>query len=223
MLSNFFRTNNKVKKEDLKYTLDKLYKCRDLEISNLWQRSVFLSVFLILCFSAYGYIGIELLKIDFNNTKSYLKISTFNLGAVFILSVGIIFSIIWIMMSKASKAWYEVYEDAIAKFEKEYFTELGLPENNIMGNMGFPQGQRNDSIFSTKGGAFSPSRINVLIGQVSLYLLILLNLLHLIISQVFMQNWIFGVANIIISFITLILSLILLNSKVAKSGFLNLP
>lgn len=126
-------------------------------------------------------------------------------------------------MSKASKAWYEVYENAIAKFENEYFNELGLPENNVMGNMGFPQSQRNDNIFSTKGGAFSPSRINVLIGQVSLYLLILLNLFHLIISQIFMQNWIFGVANIFIVFITLVLSIILLNSKVAKSGFLNLP
>ena len=216
-------SSNNETKEDLKYTLDKLYKCRDLEISNLWQRSVFLSVFLILCFSAYGYIGIELLKFDFNDTKSYSKVSIFNLGAIFILSVGIIFSIIWIMMSKASKAWYEVYEHAITKFEEKYNNELGLPEDNIMGYMGFPQNQRNDSIFSTNGGAFSPSRINILIGQVSLYLLILLILIHLIISQVIIQHWLFGAGSIFISVITLVLSLILLNSKIAKSGFLNLP
>ncbi len=215
-------SNSNEAKEDLKYTLDKLYKCRDLEISNLWQRSVFLSVFLILCFSAYGYIGIELLKVDFSDPKSYLKISIFNSGAIFILSVGIIFSIIWIMMSKASKAWYEVYEHAITEFEKEYFNELGLPEKNIMGNMGFPQDQRNDSLFSTSGGAFSPSKINVLIGQVSLYLLILLNILHLIISLINKGHCFLNIGSIFISVITLVLSRRLVNSKVAKSGFLNL-
>ncbi|MBE4948029.1 RipA family octameric membrane protein [Chryseobacterium culicis] len=210
-------------KIDLKYTLDKLYKCRDLEISNLWQRSVFLSVFLILCFSAYGYIGIELLKVDFNNTKSYSKISILNSGAILILSVGIIFSIIWIMMSKASKAWYEVYEHAITEFEKKHFNELGLPEKNIMGNMGFPQDQRDDSIFSTSGGAFSPSKINILIGQVSLYLLILLNLLHLIVSVMNNGHRFLNIGSIFISVMTLVLSTRLVNSKVAKSGFLNLP
>lgn len=216
-------SNNNEIKIDLKYTLDKLYKCRDLEISNLWQRSVFLSVFLILCFSAYGYIGIELLKVDFSDPKSYSKVSIFNSGAIFILSVGIIFSIIWIMMSKASKAWYEVYENAITKFEEKYNSELGLPEDNIMGNMGFPQDKRNDSIFSTNGGAFSPSRINILIGQISLYLLVLLILIHLIISQVIIQHWFFGIGSIFISVITLVVSIILLNSTIAKSRFLNLP
>ena len=211
--------SNNLVKEDLKYTLDKLYKCRDLEISNLWQRSVFLSVFLILCFSSYGYIGIELLKTDFNDIKLYSTISTFNLGAIFILSVGIIFSIIWIMMSKASKAWYEVYENAIREFENTYFNELGLPKNNIMGNMGFPQAQRCDSIFSTKGGAYSPSKINILIGQVSLYLLILLTIIHLFISLL-VEHWVFILIGLFISIITFILSVILLNSKKTKSGFL---
>ncbi|WP_353096917.1 RipA family octameric membrane protein [Empedobacter brevis] len=213
----FKKTSNK---NDLKYTLDKLYRCRDLEISNLWQRSVFLSVFLILCFSAYGYIGIELLKVDFNNDECSFKISILNLIATLILSVGIIFSIIWIMMSKASKAWYEVYENAITEFERKNFLKLGLPENNIMGMMKFPQNQRCDSIFSTNGGAFSPSRINILIGQVSLYLLIVLDLIHLVIIQIVKNNSVFGILSILILIITLITSIILLHSKKVESGFL---
>lgn len=211
--------NLDIEKDNLRYTLDKLYKCRDLEISNLWQRSVFLSVFLILCFTAYGYISLEVFKIDYK--KDILKFSLFNLVAVFILSIGIIFSIIWIMMAKGSKAWYEVYESAIHEFENENFDKLGLPIDNIMGNMGFPTENKNNNIFSTKGGAYSPSRINILIGQVSLILLIIFSIIHLFLNQLITNNIWLGLFTILIPMITYFISYFIINNKnIARSGFL---
>lgn len=211
--------NKKLKKKDLKYTLDKLYRCRDLEISNLWQRSVFLSVFLILCFTAYGYLAIEILKPDSNT----LKYST---GCIFIACVSIIFSIVWILMAKASKAWYEVYENAISEFERRYFSKIKMPEEYIMGNMGFPQTQRNDSIFSSKGGAFSPSRINIAIGQISLYLWIFIAVVHIILNafkiSISVENFGYILITILVPMITLFSSILLLKTQYVKSGFLHL-
>lgn len=210
--------------DDLKYTLDKLYRCRDLEISNLWQRSVFLSVFLILCFTAYGYLAIEMLgsdKIDNN------KILRFGSAAIFIGCVSTVFSIVWILMGKASKAWYEVYEKAISEFEDDHHVKLGLPIKNIMGNMGFPQTQRNDSITSTRGGAFSPSRINIAIGQISLYLWILIVVFHAIINCSLINRSDYGniflIITISLPLLTFSICLLIVLTRYVKSGFLDKP
>lgn len=184
-------------KENLRYTLERLYKCRDLEISNLWQRSVFLSVFLILCFSAYGYLMSEMVKVNdhiiyenmnvnskMGNLIGSLKIKestqyalqNYNLVAICISCVSIIFSILWIGMAKGSKAWYEVYESAIVKFENNY-SELGIEDDYKMGNMKLED--KDDSLFSTKAGGYSPSKINIAIGQVSLIIWIIICFFHI--------------------------------------------
>ena len=41
-------------KISIKEIHEKLWRCRDFELSHLWQRSIFLSAFLILCFTGYG-------------------------------------------------------------------------------------------------------------------------------------------------------------------------
>ncbi len=77
-----------------------LYHCRDFEITNLWQRSVFLFAFLLLCFTGYGCWFLNMMK---DSDSFVLK----NLVALFIALIGIILSLIWIMMAKGSKAWYD--------------------------------------------------------------------------------------------------------------------
>ena len=46
------------------FTIKDLYiqywHCRDFEIQNLWQRSIFLGTFLILCFTGYGFFFVRL-------------------------------------------------------------------------------------------------------------------------------------------------------------------
>ncbi|RAJ79293.1 hypothetical protein CLV59_106354 [Chitinophaga dinghuensis] len=206
-------------KEDLKYTLERLYKCRDLEISNLWQRSVFLSVFLILCFTAYGYLALEILKM------SEQKL-VFHLVCLGLTAVGAIFSVIWILMGKASKAWYEVYETAITKFEHSHFKILGLPKKNIMGNMEFPADQKNNSIFKTSGGAYSPSKINIGIGVVSLFLWMILGAIHLFFGLANLQDCnaqgdfyiVLGMVTIV--FVTIIIIMCFTRTNFLRSNFL---
>ncbi|MGN5954243.1 hypothetical protein ACP6L2_06470 [Sphingobacterium lactis] len=155
-------SDSKSTKEDLQRVLDKLYRCRDLEIANLWQRSVFLSVFLILCFTGHGYLILE----TYTKEKDP-AVNSLIMGQV-ISVIGIIMSIIWICMAKGSKAWYEVYEEGIVNFEHKHYEKLGIPFENVMGNMNIERNSLDSNVFSTHGGKFSPSKINIVIGQVCL-------------------------------------------------------
>ena len=73
------------------------YKLRDFEISNLWQRSVFLSALLVLFFPAYGVLVSKLIE---NADKHII----YHEICCALALCAIIFSIIWIMMAKGSKA-----------------------------------------------------------------------------------------------------------------------
>lgn len=212
-------------KDNLKEVRNRLYKCRDLEISNLWQRSVFLSVFLILCFTGYGYLLLEIVESYFS-----FKYPILNLIAVALGSVGFIFSCIWIMMAKGSKAWYEVYEKAIKKFEEKFAEQLMLPNEFMMGEMNAITVQKDNSIFSTKAGGYSVSKINIAIGQLCFCIWILIALFHaaLNIINLFQKSHIekidvivllFSVIIPIISFIVFVK--LVCCRKWVQSGFLN--
>lgn len=97
----------------LKEIRETFYRLRDFEISNLWQRAIFLSALLVLFFSGYGLLVSKLFE---KEIKKFLMIH--EVCSVVAL-LAIIFSIIWIMMAKGSKAWYEVYERRICDIEKE--------------------------------------------------------------------------------------------------------
>ena len=66
------------------------------------------------------------------------------------------------MMAKGSKAWYEVYERYI--FEAE---GLKIPERYRLGALCRPW-EMNGNLFSKKAGRYSPSRLNITIGSVTL-------------------------------------------------------
>lgn len=170
---------------------DQLWNCRDFELSHLWQRSIFLTTLLVLCLTAYGIVIMELVdKVSISPVQD----SAFVLNniAMIICLMGFVFSCLWVMMSKGSKAWYEMYERAISAFEansdyvdkllldsgKEikqdaYFTKAigGFRFDNLRG---FSNQDARKAIcsclFSCKGGAYSPSKINIAIGQITLVL-----------------------------------------------------
>jgi len=91
-----------------------LWRCRDFELTNLWQRSVFLTAFLVLCFTAYFAL---LSKIAEKWEEKDILI-LLNIVGYMLSIIGAIFSIFWIKMGKGSKAWYEIYEAAIREFEQ---------------------------------------------------------------------------------------------------------
>lgn len=142
-----------------KHHIDRLYECRDMEIRNLWQRSIFLATFLVLCYTAYGALIGNMLEISYLNSD---KICRYNIAAIMLSFVGIIMSVLWICMAKGSKAWQEVYEDAVDEYAEKYY-----PEEFRLNHFSGRQDKRDRCLFSVKGGPFSPSKINIVIGQIS--------------------------------------------------------
>lgn len=154
---------------------EQLWRCRDFELQHLWQRSVFLTAFLVLCFTAYGVLLFKLLDAEGFDFPA-------NSLAMLLCTVGGIFSVMWIMMAKASKAWYERYEQAIDAFcEEDRFIEpvikdcCGFKYENMQ-NYNPPA--VDSRLWSTKGGGYSPSAINVAIGQVAVVIWIVLWSIH---------------------------------------------
>ena len=106
-MDNSADQNEKISIKEIHETL---WRCRDFELSHLWQRSIFLSAFLILCFTGYG--SLLMLMFEKPNLIEYANLLAYAIGIL-----GLVFSCLWIMMGKGSKAWYERYENAISAFE----------------------------------------------------------------------------------------------------------
>lgn len=165
--------NSKITAKDIR---DSLWRCRDFELSHLWQRSIFLTTILVLCFTGYGVVVTRM----FDSVEYAVSSSTYILNniALLLCLVNIIFSSLWIMMAKGSKAWYERYEHAIDAFENdeslvsEEVLNSGIRKSSIGGFQfqllkEYNAPEINDCIFNCQGGAYSPSKINIAIGQIS--------------------------------------------------------
>ena len=219
-----------------KYIYDYLWRGRDFELKHLWQRSVFLAVFLLGIASVYAFYIKDVFiphlspnqitatlnagkkEVDGStkytliiNPNSNLEIKAsikkdepfsalFTLGAVPILIclLGITFSVLWIIMGKGSKAWYEIYESNLAKMssnpkfwkdEDEAESELdkifcnkktGRYTEYVFGHLYNRHGDPIDKkLFSTAGGSFSVSKVNIMIGIISLKFFILALFFHI--------------------------------------------
>ena len=220
---------NKLEKK--KMILDNLYRCRDIEINNLWQKSTFLGTLLALCFTGYGVLLFSMI------TAKKEVLFNYNLLCFAICFISIIFSILWIYMFKGSKAHYELYERAISKFEKNKFEKNKFKKNKfkknkfkknqefVMGNLSV-EAPIDNNLFSTKGGGFSPSKINIMIGQISLILWIFAIMCHLFeimgcsLSKCIIQNEKCNSIILVILAIILFLYIFFVINKNAKSSYL---
>jgi len=156
------------------------YKLRDFEISNLWQRSIFLSALLVLFFPAYGVLVSKILD-GTDNTIIYNEI------CCALALCAIAFSIIWIMMAKGSKAWYEVYEIKICEIEKE--EDLEIEKEYTMGGMEKKTWEGADTnLMTNKAGQYSVSKLNILIGRFLMIIWGIIFAIHYIISWVTLCN-----------------------------------
>ena len=189
--------------EKQKIILENFYRCRDLELNNLWQKSVFLGSFLILGFTGYGGILFSMVK---ENNEVLLK---YNASCLLVCFVSAMFSLLWIYMFKGSKVHYEIYERAIRDLEESMLEEK---EKNVFGKEGTSQKSKSfvmgkldkskisidESFLSTNGGGFSPSRINIAIGQLCLALSLMGFIFHFcyIFGYIFsfdIISWLFGI------------------------------
>lgn len=160
-----------------------LWMCRDFELQHLWQRSVFLTAFLIACFTAYGGLVAAVVGKNISVENRWLV----NGAAFGVCVVGLVLSLLWIMMAKGSKAWYERYENAIQAFVKEYPEAFAPDLDKLEGfewqNLSaYEKPELSDWLWNAKGGAYSPSKINAAIGYVSLVVWLVLALVHVAIA-----------------------------------------
>ncbi|WP_082944167.1 RipA family octameric membrane protein [Alistipes provencensis] len=159
----------------LKELREGFYKCRSFEVLNLWRRSFLLSVFQFLCFTLYGVLASRLLTAGPGAANPLVV----NEIACAIALLGMSFALIWIMMAKGSKAWYEVYERYIFEIEREETDGLRIPERYRLGALCRPW-EMNSNLFSKKAGRYSPSRLNITIGTVLMTAWFVIFLLHYI-------------------------------------------
>lgn len=180
------RTEDKIGIKEIHETF---WRARDFELTNLWQRSIFLTAFLVLCFTAYGSV---LNKILDHITKDNLTFLILNLIGYGLSILGIILSTMWIKMGKGSKAWYEAYEGAIKAIERnDVYTKQkakkigGFRYNKMKGYGGI---RINNSIFSGSAGEYSVSKLNIGIGQVFYFFWLLIGIGHTLSVAIRLHN-----------------------------------
>lgn len=183
---------------------EELWRGRDLEINSLWQRSIFLGAFLILAYTGYGTLWFSLLQQETEVLSLLLSASPvaffLSLGFLILCGFGLVISVLWIQMSKGSKRWYERYENSISliinnltlenrvfSFPHQQKHKTGLPMHGYLEDT-----DCNDSLFSTKAGKYSVSKVNIAIGQVAFVIWRLLLILHAILFLIQLYTGYFG-------------------------------
>lgn len=159
-----------------------LWQCRDLEIQMLWTRLTLLGAFMGLTYAGYGALILK----GLDGVRNW---DVFNLVAVGASAFGFLFSILWTTTAKGSKAWFERYEAMLAYFQKTY-REHGLfesvpDEELILSYLDFDKRcirrhlQPVDSnLLSQHAGAYSVSKIPIVMGQVSMLAWCAIGLVH---------------------------------------------
>lgn len=196
--------SNRVSQKDL---YEELWHGRDFEIQTLWQRSIFLTAFLVLVFSGYGILWLKYLEltpqISFNSYLDWLEsipmVYTLTLGMLAIFGYSI--SLLWIMMAKGAKYWVECYESGISRvlntdelyrmtFNRDLVSNWDNQDkqNQFPTHGELPESNRVSScLLSTDGGRYSVSRINILVGQVSGSFFVLAMTVHLV--SLYLNIW----------------------------------
>lgn len=144
---------------------DRLCHCRDMEIELVWKRAVFMTAFLIACFAGYGGLIVAGLSRSYSDRAFFFV----TVAACFLATIGFAVSVLWIMMCKGSKAWYEHYEDAIKahaqeNFEDKYVALFSHDWKSIAEVKNFKIPNR---FWTTQGGPYSVSQLAIFIGQLA--------------------------------------------------------
>lgn len=197
----------------------------------LWRRLTLLGAFMALTYTGYGVLMFKVL----DGVKHW---ELFNLLAMGACAFGLIFSLLWTLTAKGSKAWFERYEAALSYFQKTY-RDLGLftqmaDEDLVLSYLDF--GKRyirreaepvDSNIFTQNAGAYSVSKIPIVMGQLSVVAWALLAVLHSLLLLM-EKSWIKGLVEgcemrVLITLCGLIGTLCVCCSicNVAKSRFLN--
>lgn len=183
--------------------LDYFHDSMNSEISRLWQRSIFLAALLGLVFAGYGNTLLKFFDSACFCGKGISADSALNFVCVGISFFGVLFSALWIMMMKGSKAWQEKYEHTLFRFIVDYVkkTREKCPSDKLVvfSKYGFAHGylkalekrKFSNCLFSAKSGAYSVSKINIILGIISLSFWMVAGVVHslLVPSEFWSKVW----------------------------------
>lgn len=173
--------------------LDYFHDSMNSEISRLWQRSIFLAALLGLVFAGYGNTLLKFFDSACFCGTGISADSALNFVCVGISFFGVLFSALWIMMMKGSKAWQEKYEHTLFRFiddyvkkTKEASRECSNDELVVFSKYGFAhgylkaleKGKFSNSLIKFEGGAYSVSKINIVLGIISLSFWMVAGVVH---------------------------------------------
>jgi len=97
-----------------KAALKKAWEVRNYEIDKFWQRSIFFWGFIFVLFAGYGFLI----------TSDYFALAQKMYFDLYIILLGIIFSVAWFLVAKASKYYQENWEAHIERLEYEIMGPL---------------------------------------------------------------------------------------------------
>ena len=167
-----------------------LYKAYADEIKNLWQRSVFLGTFMVLVWTGYGALQLKFIEKCAGNAPF-----SYHLVSLGLCAVIIVLSLLWVAMAKGSKFVQEAHEwhmenlnfKEIKKDIKRLFCVLDNYEYPNFENLLDKQkkimnSKCNGDLFlwdTLKIYRYSPSKINIALGWISLLISFILLNIHI--------------------------------------------
>jgi hypothetical protein len=99
---------NKESMKRIRAAYKKAWECRDFEIDKFWSRSAFFWGFIVLIFTGY------LTVITKEHNSFYVQIEYLDL---YLMLLGFLFTLAWLLVIKGSKAWQENWEAHIDHLE----------------------------------------------------------------------------------------------------------
>lgn len=163
-----------------------LYQAYADEIKNLWQRSIFLASFMVLVWTGYG-----VLQFKFIEKGCQIDGTSYLIASLGLCGVIIILSLLWIAMAKGSKFVQEAHEKHIENFEcnsmkmGRLFCSLDEKEKRLFCDLNVYELKLKDKLSkelfyngALKAYRYSPSKINIALGWVSVLIASILILLH---------------------------------------------
>lgn len=146
-----------------------VWEAHNFEIKNLWQRSILLVPLIVMAFTA---MGILQLKIIDDITKCKDECMPLLCAEVFVCGAGVILSLFWVALAKASKFIQEAHEEHLKGYLKKCSVSLKTNYalkyfNAIIAYCNLDDHNKDSCFFSLKPSRYSPSKINILLGWFS--------------------------------------------------------
>lgn len=139
-----------------------VWEAHNFEIKNLWQRSILLVPLIVMAFTAMGILQLKIID-GIDKSKNEM---IFLYAEVFVCGAGVILSLFWVALAKASKFIQEAHEEHLKGYLNNFnaitaYCDLDNAEKN------FNKAKRLHRWYPLKPYRFSPSKINILLGWFS--------------------------------------------------------